>query len=82
MDDWPLAKILIQISGGKPRSVAVAFTGGVTERWYPPFEGHMRQSGGSGPSVPAEPVSVADRSLKNSVGAIGWPRGGHLFTEV
>ena len=23
VDDWPLAKILIQISGGKPRSVAV-----------------------------------------------------------
>ena len=20
--------------------------------------------------------------MKNSVGAIGWPRGGHLFTEV
>ena len=25
VDDWPLAKILIQISGGKPRSVTVSF---------------------------------------------------------
>ena len=82
VDDWPLAKILFQISGGKPRSVAVAVKRDVTERWYPPFEGGMRQSRGSGPSVPAERVSVADQPLKNSVGAIGWPRGGHLFTGV
>ena len=30
VDDWPLAKILIQISGGKPRWVAVDFD--VTDR--------------------------------------------------
>lgn len=32
VDDWPLAKILIQISGGKPRSVAVGPFGGRRDR--------------------------------------------------
>jgi hypothetical protein len=83
VDDWPLAKILFQISGGKPRSVAVDQLVDVTVRRYPPFEGRMSQSRGSGRFLsPAERVSGADRSLKNSVGAIGWPRDGHLFTGV
>ena len=81
VDDWPLAKILFQISGGKPWSVAVDQLVDVTVRRYPPFEGRMSQSRGSG-LLPAERVSGADRSLKNSVGAIGWPRDGHLFTGV
>ena len=81
MDDWPLAKILFQISGGKPRSVAVDQLVDVTVRRHPPFEGRMSQSRGSG-LLPAERVSGADRPLKNSVGAIGWPRDGHLLTGV
>ena len=32
VDDWPLAKILIQISGGKPRLVAVLPFGGGCDR--------------------------------------------------
>jgi hypothetical protein len=50
VDDWPLAKILYQISGGKPGSVAVdSFD--VTGPWYPPLEGYMSQprGGASGP---------------------------------
>lgn len=48
VDDWPLAKILIQISGGKPWSVAVdAFRGvDVTGFRYPPLEGCMSQARG------------------------------------
>ena len=50
VDDWPLAKILNQISGGKPRRVTVGPLTGfdVTVRWYPPFEGRMLQSRGRG----------------------------------
>lgn len=49
MDDWPLAKILIQISGGKPRPVSVDQLVDVTDRRCPPFEGRMLQSRGGGP---------------------------------
>ena len=71
MDDWPLAKILNQISGGKPRAVAVDQLVVVTARWYPPFEGRMLQSRGRGRHNLPNELSGADRSLKNSVGAIG-----------
>ena len=53
MDDWPLAKILIQISGGKPGSVTVdSFD--VTGPWYPPLEGCMSQPRGDGLRAPIE----------------------------
>jgi hypothetical protein len=48
VDDWPLAKNLNQMSGGKPRSVAVDPRVDVTGRWSPPFEDRMLQSRGSG----------------------------------
>jgi hypothetical protein len=70
------------MSGGKPRSVAVDQLVDVTDRRSPPFEDHMLQSRGSGRSPPTERASGTDRSLKNSVGAIGWPGDGPLFTEV
>jgi len=63
------------MSGGKPRSVAVDQLVDVTGRWSPPFEDRMLQSRGSGRSPPTERGSGTDRSLKNSVGAIGWPLG-------
>ena len=78
VDDWPLAKILNQISGGKPRAVAVDQLVVVTAGWCPPFEDRMSQSRGCGcKSLPNE-SSGADRSLKNSVGAIGWSWDGRL----
>jgi hypothetical protein len=44
-DDWPLAKDFLQISGGKPGSVAVQPSGlGVIDPRCPPLEGCMSQS--------------------------------------
>ena len=66
MDDWPLAKILYQISGGKPGSVTVVrLFGGldVTGPWYPPLEACMSQCRGC-PALPgADRSSVADHRL-------------------
>lgn len=73
MDDWPLAKIFHQISGGKPWSVAVCHLlagDDVTGSRYPPLGWRMGQSRATPLGVPAG-VSVPDRRLGNSVGAIG-----------
>jgi hypothetical protein len=53
----------------------------VIARWCPPFEGRMLQSRGRGCHNLPNELSGADRSLKNSVGAIGWSRDGRLSHE-
>lgn len=53
MDDWPLARILLQISGGKPGLVTVD-SFGVTGLRRPPLEGRMSQPRGCCLRAPSE----------------------------
>ena len=69
----PWLRFVLQISGGKPRSVAVDLRVDVTGRRYPPLEGRMSQARGRPFTGPNELQPAADRALGNSVGAIGWP---------
>ena len=45
----------------------------VTGGWYPPLEVCMSQCGARTLRGWVLPASAADRTLGNSVGAIGWP---------
>ena len=68
VDDWPLAKHLYQISGGKTSSsirLSVGVTGGVVLL----SRGVCRSVVVVPPG--AERIVVADHTLRNSVGAIG-----------
>lgn len=67
MDDWPLAIDSPKTLGGKPGLITVLIN--VISVRYPPPEGHMSQYA----DFPRnDGMSVADRLLGNSVGAIGW----------
>ena len=80
MDDWALPMILIQISGGTPRPVSVDQLVRCDRVVVASFRGpYVAVSGCAGFSA-CRTSSGADRSLKNSVGAIGWPRDGRPFT--
>lgn len=85
----PWLRFLQQISGGKPRSVAVGILSGVLDVTGPSVSSSRGlHATGSGllrfTPGPNELQPAADQSLGNSVGAIGWPvnRPAHLSLRV
>ena len=69
VDDWPLANVLLQTSGGKPRGVAVLVD--VTLRSVSSSWGVYATASWSSFRGPIEPKVAADHPSGNSVGAIG-----------
>jgi hypothetical protein len=72
VDCWPLAIILARHLGVVPDWYPAS---AVTSEGYPPLEWRMLQGPPRSLSGSNRVVTVADRHLGNSVGAIGWRPG-------